>query len=77
MLGFLNKILGSYSERELKRIEPLVKRIESLDEEMQKLSDEELRGKTMEFQQRLEEGETLDDLLPEAFAVVRKQPIGL
>lgn len=72
MLGFLNKILGSYSERELKRIEPLVKRIESLDEEMQKLSDEELRGKTMEFQQRLEEGETLDDLLPEAFAVVRE-----
>ncbi len=61
MKGFLNKIFGSYSERELKRIEPLVKRIESLDEEMQKLSDEELRGKTMEFKQRLEKGETLDD----------------
>lgn len=72
MLGFLNKILGSYSERELKRIEPLVNKIESLDEEMQKLSDTELRAKTAEFQERLKKGETLDQLLPEAFAVVRE-----
>ena len=52
---------------------PLVEKIESLRPDMQKLSDEELRGKTREFKKRLEEGETLDDLLPEAFAVVREQ----
>ena len=51
---------------------PLVEKIESLRPDMQKLSDEELRGKTREFKKRLEEGETLDDLLPEAFAVVRE-----
>ncbi len=66
------KIFGTHSSRELKRIEPLVDKIEALRPEMQKLSDEELRGKTEEYKKRLEEGETLDDLLPEAFATVRE-----
>jgi preprotein translocase subunit SecA len=71
-VGILEKIFGTYSDREIKRIMPLVEKIESLDEQMSKLSDDELRGKTFEFKQRLEKGETLDDLLPEAFAVVRE-----
>ncbi|SHF39132.1 preprotein translocase subunit SecA [Caloramator proteoclasticus] len=71
-MGILEKIFGTYSDREIKRIMPLVEKIESLDEQMSKLSDDELRGKTFEFKQRLEKGETLDDLLPEAFAVVRE-----
>jgi preprotein translocase subunit SecA len=71
-MGFLEKIFGSYSDREIKRILPIVDKIESLDSEMQKLSDEELRNKTFEFKERLQKGETLDDILPEAFAVVRE-----
>jgi preprotein translocase subunit SecA len=71
-MGLLDKIFGTYSERELKRIKPIVDKIEALDETMQKLSDEELQGKTVEFKERLEKGETLDDILPEAFAVVRE-----
>jgi len=71
-VGFFEKIFGSYSERELKKITPLVDKIESLDEAMQKLTDDELRNKTLEFKDRLKKGETLDDLLPEAFAVVRE-----
>lgn len=71
-MGFFEKIFGSYSERELKKITPLVDKIESLDEAMQKLTDDELRNKTLEFKDRLKKGETLDDLLPEAFAVVRE-----
>ncbi|WP_027307873.1 preprotein translocase subunit SecA [Caloramator sp. ALD01] len=71
-MGILEKIFGTYSDREIKRIMPLVEKIESLEELMSKLSDDELRGKTFEFKQRLEKGETLDDLLPEAFAVVRE-----
>jgi len=71
-VGILEKLFGTYSEREIKRIMPLVEKIESLDGQMSKLSDEELRGKTFEFKQRLEKGETLDDILPEAFAVVRE-----
>ena len=71
-MGLIEKIFGSYSEKEIKRIMPLVEKIEALDEPMQKLSDEELRNKTEEFKQRLEKGETLDDILPEAFAVVRE-----
>ena len=63
-----SKVFGTRSQREVKRIMPLVEKIESLRPDMQKLSDEELRGKTREFKKRLEEGETLDDLLPEAFA---------
>ena len=72
MKSFFEKIFGSYSEREVKRIEPLVDKIESLDEDMQKLSDEELKLKTVEFKERLNRGETLDDILPEAYAVVRE-----
>ena len=71
-MGLLEKIFGTHSENELKRIYPIVDRIEALDEEMQKLTDEELRDKTKEFKERLANGETLDDLLPEAFATVRE-----
>lgn len=71
-MGLAQKLFGTHSERELKRIYPIVDQIEALDEVMQKLSDEELRAKTPEFKERLEKGETLDDILPEAFAVVRE-----
>ena len=71
-MGLLEKIFGTHSENELKRIYPIVDRIEAMDEEMQQLSDTERKGKTAEFKKRLEEGETLDDILPEAFAVVRE-----
>jgi preprotein translocase subunit SecA len=74
------KVFGTRSEREVKRIMPLVEKTESLRPEMQKLSDEQLRDKTREFRKRLDEGETLDDLLPEAFAAVReaaKRAIGM
>ena len=66
------KIFGTHSDRELKRIYPIVDKIESMRSEMQALSDEELRAKTEAFKARLAEGETLDDILPEAFAVVRE-----
>ncbi|MBQ7954817.1 MAG: preprotein translocase subunit SecA [Lachnospiraceae bacterium] len=72
MMKLVDKIFGTHSERELKRIMPLVEKIEALRPSMQALSDEELKGKTKEFKKRLEEGETLDDLLPEAYAVVRE-----
>ena len=68
----IEKIFGTHSERELKRIMPLVDKIEELRPSMQALSDEELRGKTQEYKKRLAGGETLDDLLPEAFATVRE-----
>ncbi len=68
----IDKIFGTHSEREIKRILPLVEKIESLRPEMLELSDEALRAKTAEFKKRLAEGETLDGLLPEAFAVVRE-----
>ena len=68
----IDKIFGTHSDRELKRIMPLVDKIEELRPTMQALSDEELRGKTAEYKKRLGEGETLDDLLPEAFATVRE-----
>ena len=68
----VEKIFGTHSSRELKRITPLVDKIEALRPTMQALSDEELRGKTQEYKKRLTEGETLDDLLPEAFATVRE-----
>ena len=71
-MNMFAKVFGTRSQREVKRIMPLVEKIESLRPEMQKLSDEELKNKTREFKKRLEEGETLDDLLPEAFAVVRE-----
>ena len=71
-MSLFTKIFGTHSDHELKRIMPLVDKIESLRPEMQALSDEELRAKTPEFKERLNKGETLDDLLPEAFAVVRE-----
>ncbi len=71
-MGFFSKILGTHSQRELKRIYPLVDKIEALSPVMEKLTDEELKNKTTIFKQRLEQGETLDDLLVEAFAVVRE-----
>ena len=74
-MNILEKIFGSHSEKEIKRIMPIVNKIESLDETMQALSDEELKGKTEEFKKRLAEGETLDDILPEAFAVVREASV--
>lgn len=71
-MGIIEKIFGTHSENELKRIYPIVDRIDALYSEMEALSDEELRGKTREFKKRLEDGETLDDILPEAYAVVRE-----
>ena len=71
-MSVIEKIFGTHSSRELKRIEPLVDKIEALRPAMQALSDEELRGKTEEYKKRLAEGETLDDLLPEAYATVRE-----
>ncbi len=71
-MNVIEKMFGTHSERELKRIKSTVDKIESLRPQMQALSDEELRGKTREYKNRLQEGETLDDLLPEAFATVRE-----
>ena len=71
-MNVFSKVFGTHSQREVKRIMPLVEKTESLRPEMQKLTDEELREKTREFKKRLSEGETLDDLLPEAFAAVRE-----
>ena len=72
MKKFIEKIIGSYSDRELKRIFPIVDGIESLEPQIQALSDEQLKAKTQEFKARLAEGETLDDIMREAFAVVRE-----
>lgn len=72
MASLFQKIFGTYSSRELKKIEGLVKQILGLDDQMEKLTDEELKGKTTEFKDRLNKGETLDDILVEAFAVVRE-----
>ena len=71
-MNIFSKVFGTRSEHEVKRIMPLVEKTESLRPEMQKLTDEQLRDKTREFRKRLDEGATLDDLLPEAFAVVRE-----
>ena len=71
-MGLFEKVFGTHSEKELKKIAPIVDKIEALDSDMQALSDEELRAKTTEFKDRLANGETLDDLLVEAFAVVRE-----
>ncbi|MCM1459535.1 MAG: preprotein translocase subunit SecA [Bacteroides sp.] len=72
MMGLFEKVFGTHSEKELKRINPIVDKIEALDETMQAMTDTQLKAKTEEFKKRLEEGETLDDLLVEAFAVVRE-----
>ena len=66
------KLFKTYSEKEVKRVMPIVNKINSLEEEMTKLTDKELREKTDYFKKQLEEGKTLDDILPEAFAVVRE-----
>ncbi|MCD7738747.1 MAG: preprotein translocase subunit SecA [Lachnospiraceae bacterium] len=71
-MNLISKAFGTHSERELKRIMPLVDKIESLRDQMMQLSDEALRAKTTEYKKRLQEGETLDDLLPEAYATVRE-----
>ncbi len=71
-MGIIEKIFGTHSDKEIKRITPLVDKIEALDDTMQALSDEQLRAKTDEFKKRLADGETLDDLLVEAYAVVRE-----
>ncbi|MCI8426935.1 MAG: preprotein translocase subunit SecA [Lachnospira sp.] len=71
-MGLMQKLFGSHSEHELKRIKPIVDKIESYREAMGKLTDEQLKQKTKEFKERLSKGETLDDILPEAFAVVRE-----
>ena len=71
-MGVIEKIFGTHSDRELKRIYPIVDQIESLRPEMQALSDAELKDKTRQFKERLSKGETLDDILPEAFATVRE-----
>ena len=71
-MNVINKVFGTHSQRELKRIMPIVDKIESMRNDMMDMEDEELKGKTKEFKKRLEEGETLDDILPEAFAVVRE-----
>ncbi len=71
-MSFFEKLFGSFSDKELKRIKPLADKVLSLEPEMQKLTDEQLQAKTTEFKDRLAKGETLDDLLPEAFAVCRE-----
>ena len=71
-MSIIDKVFGTHSDRELKRIKPIVDKIESLRPEMQALTDEQLRAKTTEFKERLSKGETLDDILPEAYAVVRE-----
>ena len=71
-MGLIQKLFGTHSENELKRIYPIVDNIEALGPQMEQLSDSELRDKTREFKERLSKGETLDDILPEAFAVVRE-----
>ena len=74
-MGLLQKLFGTHSENELKRIYPIAEAIEALEPAMQELSDNELKGKTREFKERLKEGESLDDILPEAFAVVREAAV--
>ncbi len=75
MLGILKKLMGDPNERELKKLQPIVDKINSLEPQFKALSDDQLRGKTQEYKDRLAKGETLDDLLPEAFATVREAAI--
>jgi preprotein translocase subunit SecA len=74
-MGLFSKLFGTYSEREIKRILPVVDKIEALSDDMARLSDDELRGLTPKFKERLNKGETLDDILPEAFAAVREASV--
>ena len=75
MKTFLDKVFGSHSDREIKRLEPIVNEIEALDETMKNLTDDELKAKTSELKKRLEDKDCLDNLLPEAFAVVREASV--
>ncbi len=74
-MGFIDRLLGNTSEQQIKKIKPLVKKINALEDGIKQLTDEQLRGKTDEFRARLANGETLDDILPEAFAVVREAAV--
>ena len=71
-MGFLTKLFGTNMAKEIKRLEPIVKKIEALEEEYKGLTDAQLQAKTPEFQERYKNGESLDDLLPEAFATCRE-----
>ena len=71
-MGLLKKLFGTSSEKELRAIKPIVDKIEALDGEYSKLTDEQLKAKTPEFKQRIANGESLDDILPEAFAACRE-----
>ena len=71
-MGLIKALFGNYSEKEIKRIKPIQAKVLGLDEEYQKLTDDELRHKTDEFKERLNAGETLDDIMPEAFASCRE-----
>ena len=71
-MGFMEKVFGTHSQRELKKIEPIVNKVMGLEDTYSKLTDEQLKGKTAEFKQRYANGESLDDILPEAFATVRE-----
>ena len=71
-MSLIQKLFGTHSQHELKRLNPIIDKIESMDKEMQALTDQQLTHKTMEFKERYAEGETLDVLLPEAFAVARE-----
>ena len=72
VIGLIKKIVGTRNDREIKRIQEMVALINSLEENIKPLSDEDLIGKTQEFKDRISEGEILDEILPEAFAVVRE-----
>ena len=74
-MGLIEKMFGTHSEREIRRITPLVDKIEALRPAMQALSDEEMAAKTVEFKERLAQGETLDDLLVDAYALVREAAV--
>ena len=71
-MGLISKIFGTYSEREVKRVMPLVNKINELEQEIEKLTDTELKAKTVEFKERLAKGQTKDDILVEAFAAIRE-----
>ena len=71
-MSLFSKLFGTYSEKQLKKIEPIVNKIEALDSKYTAMSDDELKGQTAIFKSRLANGETLDDILPEAFATVRE-----
>jgi preprotein translocase subunit SecA len=75
VLNLLTKVFGSKNERELKRFEPIVEQINALEPEIQALSDEQLKARTAVFKQRIDQGEALDDILPEAFATVREASV--